>query len=277
MTNVLRNISLHGLAGILCLLFALSASAPLCAAAAKDSVPPAEAAYAAGDYGAALRLYANALPKKADEVRHADARLSEVYYDMGNCAFRMKDYPRAVLYYTRALRHNPGNADAAFNLELTRSKLSIQEVDGGGMFFVTWLRGVRQSLTAARWGYAAWVCLALVAAGLLLFYLTRRVWLRKCGVAVGVAGVVCVLFCFGFAAERQHAFASEARAVLLRPAPCYATPTATAAKVRELREGTVVELTGTENGAWAQASLPDGTEAWLQKGGGAFALVSDLQ
>lgn len=276
MTNVLRKTYHYRLAGFLCLLLALSARAPLCAAAAKDSVPPAEAAYAAGDYGQALRLYANTLPKKADEVGSADVRLSEVYYDMGNCAFRMKDYPRAVLYYTRALRHNPGNGDAAFNLELTRSKLSIQEVDGGGMFFVAWLRGLRESLTAARWGYAAWACLVFVAAGLLLFYLGRRVWVRKCGVAVGVAGVVCALLCFGFAAERQHAFASEARAVLLRPAPCYATPTATAAKVRELREGTVVEMTGTENGAWAQVSLPDGTEVWLQKEDGSYALVRDL-
>ncbi len=277
MTNVLRKKYLRGLAGTFCLLLAFAASAPLSAAAVMDSVPPAEAAYAAGDYGAALKLYSDKLPKNAAEVQSADARLSDVYYDMGNCAFRLKDYPRAVLYYTRALRHDPSNGDASSNLELTRSKLSIQTLDGGGMFFVSWLRAVRESLAAAQWGYAVWGCLLLVAAGMFLFYLTRRLWLRKCGIAVGVAGVICTLLCFGFAAERQHAFASEARAVVLRPVPCFATPTATAAKVRDLREGTVMTMTGAENGAWLQVSLPDGGEAWLRKDAASFALVSDLR
>ncbi len=249
-------------------------------AAAGGGTPAAKtgaaAAYATGDYGAALRLYAAELPKSAAEVTHADGRLSEVYYDMGNCAFRMKDYPGAVLYYTRALRHNPANGDAAFNLTLTRGKLSLPEDEGGEMFFVTWGRGVVSSHTATQWGLAAWGGLAFAAVGLLLFYLGRRIWVRKCGVAAVLLGTAATLLCFGFAAAQQNAFENDDSAVALRPAPCYATPTATAAKAADLREGTLIRMTGTESGQWAEALLPDGRRVWLHKGEGTYALVRDI-
>jgi len=51
---------------------------------------------------------------------------SQSYYNMGNSLYRMGKLPESILAYTQALKLNPNDEDAKYNLEFVRAKLKEQ-------------------------------------------------------------------------------------------------------------------------------------------------------
>jgi Ca-activated chloride channel homolog len=54
------------------------------------------------------------------------AMQSQAYYDMGNTLYRSKKLPESILAYQEALKLNPDDADAKYNLEFVRRQLKNQ-------------------------------------------------------------------------------------------------------------------------------------------------------
>ena len=77
------------------------------------------AAYEAGDYGAAVEDY--------EKVAGAGVIAADLFYNLGNAYFKQGDLGRAVLWFERARRLAPRDADVRDNLDLTRSLLRDQE------------------------------------------------------------------------------------------------------------------------------------------------------
>ena len=78
---------------------------PVCA----QKKQQADSAYAAGNYVEAARIYEESVKTGVS---------SDLYYNLGNAYYRLNDLPRAILNYERALRMEPANGDASYNLEL---------------------------------------------------------------------------------------------------------------------------------------------------------------
>jgi tetratricopeptide (TPR) repeat protein len=51
---------------------------------------------------------------------------SQSYYNMGNSLYRMGKLPESILAYTQALKLNPNDEDAKYNLDFVRAKLKEQ-------------------------------------------------------------------------------------------------------------------------------------------------------
>lgn len=51
---------------------------------------------------------------------------SQSYYNMGNSLYRMGKLPESILAYTQALKLDPNDQDAKYNLEFVRAKLKDQ-------------------------------------------------------------------------------------------------------------------------------------------------------
>ncbi len=51
---------------------------------------------------------------------------SKTYYNLGNTLYKMGKLPESILAYTQALKLNPEDEDAKFNLEFVRAKLKEQ-------------------------------------------------------------------------------------------------------------------------------------------------------
>lgn len=70
---------------------------------------------------------AGALLESAAEHAAEGGLLSRVRYNLGNVKLAARDYRAAIGAYEDSLRHDPGFADAKFNLELARRLLQEQE------------------------------------------------------------------------------------------------------------------------------------------------------
>ena len=100
---------------------------------------------------AATKVDADALYEKERYREAADAYESvlkeqgvaaEVYYNLGNCYYKLDVIPLAVLNYERAILLDPGDADIRANLALARGKTIDKVVPPSEMFFVTWYRSL---------------------------------------------------------------------------------------------------------------------------------------
>lgn len=250
----------YRIALLICLLLSLSGQA------ATPTRHEAEQAYREKRFADAARTYEQLLaaPENANATRQEKAALN---YNLGNCYYRTKEMGKAALHYQRALRLDPSDEDAAFNLELVQSKLTDRFDAPSEMFFFTWGRAFIHSISATAWGYWAQAFMILTFAALVLRIVGRKRWLLYVGrLATPFAGLVCLL-CFLFAYLENTYYEGVEQAVIMKETATFTNPTATSHKGRTLHEGTIVTLLDQTNGGWQQVRLPDGTEVWLPTAG----------
>jgi len=76
--------------------------------------------YKKKNYEEALKSYEKSL--SSNDV----LKQSQAYYNMGNALYRAGKLPESILAYTQALRLNPNDEDAKYNLEFVRAQLKNQ-------------------------------------------------------------------------------------------------------------------------------------------------------
>ncbi len=231
------------------------------AAAAKPSEPAptadpgaraeqASSLYLAGDNEGAARAW-RALVDEGWES-------AGLHFDLGNALLRLGHRGRAIASYLRALRLDPGDADAQANLELARAQnvdrlvgeaqpplhvrvlartpdgaaLALFGVSWSAFWLLLWLRG-RSSRSARHWLGPAALLAALLAVG---------------------GGALLA----GKSAERR-----TPSAVVIAPAtPVREGPSRTLKPAFELHEGTTVQVLEAQ-GDVARVRLLNGLEGWV--------------
>lgn len=229
-------------------------------AAQPDDADRARRAYEGKDYAGAAAAF------EALEKQHP----GDYCYNLGNCYYRLGDYARAVLHYRRAVRQNPADHDAAFNLELTQSKLADRFDAPSEMFFVTWMRSFISLQSASAWGCTALLLLSCAFLFVLLYVFAQKVWVRKTGFFSALALVVLTVCAWIFAWTEHNRFDGVDEWVVSRPVQTYEAPSFSAKKAREVHEGTLLRLTDETSGNWQQVELPDGTTVWVVRGDAFF-------
>lgn len=251
------------LSSLILLFFIISYSA---LAQTASPVQLADSAYKQKNYSAAAAYYAKALDgaKKEDLSQEEKAT---IFYNLGNCHYRLKDYAHAILFYQRSLRLDPANDDAAFNLELTQAKLTDHFNAPSEMFFVSWVKKLMQSQSSNAWGLCG---LAFLFFSLLFFStycFLRLVWVRKVSFSLACLLAVAFLCCQIFAWRQHSRFENLKQVVVMQTIDTFDTPTPSARKQKDLHEGTLLTVTDSYKGGWLQVEMPDGTQTWIKEQG----------
>ena len=116
----------------------------------------ANTAYINSDYHRAIDAYRQLILRG-----YASDKL---YYNLANAYFKVGRYGKAILYYNRALRLAPGDADIRYNLDVantfTKDKIAVVPE----FFLKGWVRSVRMSLGCTAWSVVSLAALALLFA-----------------------------------------------------------------------------------------------------------------
>lgn len=211
--------------------------------------------YQQEDYQGALDSYLR--------TREAGFESPSLYYNIGNAYFKANELGRAILYYERARRLAPSDADILANLELARS-LGADEIVPLPRFWLlrvgSWWtnllpRSLLIGLTAA--GY-------LMAAGavvLLVLRLGAPSWARR----AAVAGGVVVLLLGTTLAVRETGLGQPLHAVVLAAeVGVQSAPSDDPAlQLFVIHEGTRVRV-DRRSEEWLEVVLDDGKVGWVR-------------
>jgi len=231
-------------------------------AAQNSNIERANKAYKQELYNEALKLY------KQEAQRSGVS--SDLYYNMGNAAYRLKDNVHAILYYERALMLDPGNSDARFNLEFVRSKMQLPD-DAGDSWFTNWVDGIVSRLSSNTWAIIAILTFLLLLAAVAAYLFLDNVMLRKIGFFGGAVLLVATILAnlAAFHVYRKATSGSNAivmpQTVTLSTAP--RTPKDKDEQAFELQQGVKVQIvdsiTDDNHTRWYNVITAGGHKAWL--------------
>ena len=215
----------------------------------------ADSLYAAEHYQEAAKQY-EALLKQGVS--------SDLYYNLGNCYYRMDDMTRAVLNYERAQLLSPGDRDVRINLQMARSKTIDKIVPESEMFFVTWYHSLVNLMSVDGWARMSLVSLIVAIILALAYLFGDRIWLRKVGFFAGLLFLVVFVLSNLFAYQQKQALVFRSGAIIIRSAVnVKSTPAHNGTDLFILHEGTKVTITDNTMKEWREIRVADGKEGWL--------------
>jgi tetratricopeptide (TPR) repeat protein len=239
---------------ILTLFFAAAAAFP---AEAPLNLAKANKAYSAGAYTEAADLY--------QKIVTEGFASSELYYNLGNTYFKMNDYPRAILWFERARRLDPGNDDIDFNLNVANTKISDKIEPLPALFYKRWFNSLIHLFPVDSW---ALLCICTFIAGLLglVLYLASRVLiLRKIGFWVAIGLFFISIATVVFAWSGYNFAESTSEAIVFAPTiTVKSSPDEKSTDLFVLHEGTKVSLLDQISG-WYEIRIANGSVGWLPK------------
>jgi tetratricopeptide (TPR) repeat protein len=210
---------------------------------------------------AARDLFAKAVLRFERLATAGSIHNGKLYYNIGNCYFRMEDLGRAILNYRRAEQYTPNDPNLRQNLDYARrrrlDRLEVPERTKVLKTILFFHYDLAQRTRARGFG---------AAFTLFWLFLAGRLWLRS-GVLNGlaaVAGLVAVLLLGSLVAEWWHWHAVRpgvvvAAEVIARKGdgasfePAFTAP---------LHAGTEFRLLE-DRGDWLAVTLDDGRTCWL--------------
>lgn len=226
---------------------------PIAASAATKA--KADSLYAAEHYQEAAKQYETLLKQGVS---------SDVYYNLGNCYYRMDDMTLAVLNYERAQLLSPGDRDIRLNLQMARSKTIDKIVPESEMFFVTWYHSLVNLMSVDGWARMALVSLVVAIILALSYLFSDRLWLRKVGFFAGLVFLVVFVLSNLFAYQQKQALVNRSGAIIIRSAVnVKSTPASNGTDLFILHEGTKVTITDATMKEWCEIRVADGKEGWL--------------
>lgn len=216
----------------------------------------ANALYAEGKYQEAAKLY---------EEMILDSYIStEIYYNLGNAYYKIDDIPNAILNYEKALKLQPDNEDALFNLKMA-NKRTVDKIDRLPELFIgnSW-KNLVTSKTVESWAYYA---VGLIFLSLLLFIsylLMEQVIIKKAGFYAGLLFLGLSMFTLLMASQHNAIIEQSSEAIIFAPTiTIQSEPNENAEKLFTLHEGTKVTVLE-DNKKWSKIKLPNGNIGWIK-------------
>lgn len=238
------------------ILFALLLSATILSLSARDDKARADSLYAAGNYKEAATVYQTIL-------RRGDNAF--IYYNLGNCYYRMHDIAHAILNYERAANREPANSDIRFNLALARTKTVDKIEDSDNIFFVYWARSVVNWLNSDGWGRLSIVVFGLMLLCFLGFEFLQKLTLRKICFSGAIISLVFVVLFNLFAFIQKRQYLDNTHAIVMSISQIRSAPAESGNVLFALHEGAKVKIVDNSMKQWLKVELSDGKSGWIEK------------
>lgn len=189
---------------------------------------------------------------------------AEVYYNLGNCYYKLDEIPLAVLNYERAFLLDPGDADIRVNLALARGKTIDKVVPPSEMFFVTWWRDLINCMSINVWAMVGIVAFVLMLLGVLVYMFVPQLAVRKVGI-YGAMVLLVVAIIANLAAVSQYLSQTHRdTAIIMAPSVTVkSSPSDTSTDLFLIHEGSKVQILDGSMKGWMEVKFEEGKQGWI--------------
>jgi len=225
--------------------------------AQNDLLKQANEAYSKSDFQTAAGLY--------EQLLKANGESATVYYNLGNCYYKLNKVAPSILNYERALLLEPGDNDIRFNLEIAKLK-TVDKIEPVESFFLTeWFRSIQNLLSTDAWSKFSITCFILMLIGLFFFFFSRRVFIKKLGFFIALGLLVGVVLGNSFAYNQKNKLTQRNEAIILTPTiTIKSSPDNSGTDLFILHEGTKIKLKNNKLDDWNEIVTADGNVGWIK-------------
>lgn len=216
----------------------------------------ADEAYKNEDYEKAAQLYESVMAEQGVS--------SELYYNLGNCYYKLDNISGAVLNYERAYMLDPGDADIRANLALARGKTVDKVAPPSELFFVTWARNVMNLTSIDSWAVIGICAFLLMICGILVYVFMSGIRWRKVGFYSALVMLFVVVVSNVSAYNQQKSLEERNAAVVIAPSvAAKSSPSESSTDLFLMHEGTKVEISDMSMRGWYEVVLEEGKVGWI--------------
>ena len=249
--KIKNKITLRGLVG-----FSLLLAFLCCTAVSAQTKQRADTLYSKEHYAEAAKAYEAILAKQGVAA--------EIYYNLGNCYYKLDNIPLAILNYERALILSPGDGDIRSNLAFARGKTIDKVTPPSEMFFITWWRDFTHLQSLSAWGMTGIVCFVLALLCLLVYFLAFNIKFRKTGFYLGLFLFFLVILTNLAAYSQYTEMANHAAAIVMDPAVSVkSSHSENSTDLFLIHEGSKVEILDNTMQNWLEVKFEEGKQGWI--------------
>ena len=214
----------------------------------------ASLSYEQNEYAQALIFY--------NEIQDLGLYSSDLYYNIGNCYYKLQQNAEAILYYEKALKLNPNDEDALFNLKLVQLQLVDKLAEVPQVFYLKWAESIKNMLTIDQWAKFGLIFLYLFCCLFIMFLFIKTYNLKKRSFTVSMFSLLVAVSSLSLAYYSNNTLKVEA---VLIQANSYikSAPSNMSEDLFILHEGTKVQVLEVFND-WTKIKLSDGMIGWLE-------------
>lgn len=211
--------------------------------------------YKDGKYTEAIALY--------NQIEAKGKVSSELYYNLGNCYYKLNKVAPTIYNYEKALQLNPLNEDAQNNLVFAK-RLTLDRIEAlPKSIFQKFNESVLQKLTYNEW---AWVCVVLsflASVLFLLFYFAEIPNRKRLFFVLSMISFLLLISSVAITFNQYNLDKNTIEAIIFtEKAEVRNAPTLNSEEVFTLHEGTkVLVLDAVDN--WKKIKLADGKIGWM--------------
>ena len=213
-------------------------------------------AYSKGEFATAAEIYESTLKTDGESVN--------VYYNLGNCYYKMDKIAPAILSYERALLLNPGDKDTRFNLEIAKLQ-TVDKIEPIEQFFLTeWIQSLQSIFGTNTWSKIGIGSFILLISSLVLFFFSRKIMLKKLGFYTGIIWLIFTIISNCFAYNQKQKLLERNTAIVFAPTVTIkSSPDNSGNDLFILHEGTKVSIKS-KLGDWCEIQIADGNVGWIK-------------
>lgn len=212
--------------------------------------------YQEGRFEQALSLYRQILGRGKESA--------DLYYNMGNAAFRSNNIGYSILYYEKALKLDPSHEDASHNLEFV-SRYKVDAFDEvPELFLRIWREKLVRMLSERSWSILSLALFFCILVNILIYLFAKRLHLKKAGFFVALVALILFVVTFTSALTRHNNIQRPESGIIVSPSVLVrSSPSETGTELFVLHEGTKFQIKE-EVGGWQNIRIIDGREGWIE-------------
>ena len=215
----------------------------------------ANEAYSSGDYELAFTSYM--------QIQEQGFESTELYYNMGNAAFKSNKLGYSILFYEKALKLNPSYEDAEKNLKYVSIYKEDQLEEVPEFFLKTWVHALYSLFSLSVWSYISMLLFTLAYLGILVYIFARSLVFKKIGFFSGIISILFFALSFSATVNSNSYLKNPENAVIIAPSVVVkSSPSHSGTDLFVLHEGTFIMI-DEEVGEWIEIKISDGRVGWI--------------
>jgi tetratricopeptide (TPR) repeat protein len=213
-------------------------------------------AYQKGEYQYASELYQQML----SEGLHA----FELYYNLGNAYFKQNEIAKSILYFEKALKLKPNDANTQYNLKVAQRK-TIDKIEPlPELFIYRWWRNLINWQSAGSWAGITIFIWILFWVSVGVYLASRTIGIKKTSFGLAFAFLLLGLMAFSLAWKGNQQLNSKNTAVIMaQRITAKSAPNPGSTDLFVIHEGTKIFISD-KMGEWVEIRLANGSVGWIK-------------